>query len=499
VSNASTPVTHRVLPPVTCYSSRARRSSALALHCLLGAFLLLPGCARFHSQPLSPGENAERLESRSLTNADLKLFLEKNLHRELASWPAETWDFDMLTLAAFYYQPSLEVARAQWAVARGGETTAAQRPNPSLNVTPGYDTTTSIPSPWFPLATLDIPIETAGKRRLRRAQAAHLSEAARLNIATVAWQVRSNLRSSLLDFGAAGQRAALLEQQVSLQEQGIKLLDQQVQAGALADSAAAPFRIALVKTRLDLADAQQLRTQARARVAEAIGVPISALELAKLPSDPLKAPGSGAELASAEVQRAALQSRPDILGGLAEYAAAQSALQLEIAKQYPDVHVGPGYQYDLGDNKWSLGITLDLPILNQNQGPIAEATARRREAAARFNDLQARVLAEIGRAVQTLQIVEKSAVGFHALADEQAKRRDSTEAQFQAGAVERLDLLNAQTEFAAAELLQLEGQIKLKQALGALEDAVQRPLFGSAAAAPSSDSELLQNQPTAAK
>ena len=63
---------------------------------------LVAGCARFHSQPLSPAETATNLESRSLDNPDLKAFLEKNLHRELTAWPAKKWDFEMLTLAAFY-------------------------------------------------------------------------------------------------------------------------------------------------------------------------------------------------------------------------------------------------------------------------------------------------------------------------------------------------------------------------------------------------------------
>ena len=62
--------------------------------------------------------------------------------------------------------------------------TAGERPNPSLNVTPGYDTTTSMPSPWIPLGFLDVPIETAGKRGYRTAQAARLSEAARLKLAS---------------------------------------------------------------------------------------------------------------------------------------------------------------------------------------------------------------------------------------------------------------------------------------------------------------------------
>ena len=37
----------------------------------------------------------------------------------------------MLTLAAYYYHPSLEVARADWRVAAGGIKTANEWPNPT--------------------------------------------------------------------------------------------------------------------------------------------------------------------------------------------------------------------------------------------------------------------------------------------------------------------------------------------------------------------------------
>lgn len=437
--------------------------------------LVVSGCARFQPQPLSAAKNAERLEDRSLTNESLKLFIETNSHREFPSWPAESWDFDTLTLAAFYYHPSLEVARAQWAVARGAEITAAQRPNPSINATPGYDTTTSIPSPWIPLTFLDIPIETAGKRGYRRAQAAHLAQAARLNVASTAWQVRSDLRSALIDLISAQQRQALLERQVEVQQQVVNLLQGQVQAGALAGSQTVSFRIALVRARLDLVDAQRVAAEARARVAEAIGVPLRAFDGLKLTYSGLEALDTITQLASVDVRRTALQSRPDILGALAEYAASQSALQLEVARQYPDVRLQPGYQYDQGDNKWTLGIVVDLPILNQNQGPIAEAKARRQEAAARFNALQIKVLAEIDRASQGVQVAEKSSMTLRTLVDEQNKRLDSVAAQLRAGAVDQLELLNTQFESLTAELAQVDGRLKLQQAVAALEDAVRRP------------------------
>jgi outer membrane protein TolC len=443
--------------------------------------LLLASCARFHPQPLLPAQNAERLENRSLTNEAVKLFVETNSHREFPSWPVESWDFDMLTLAAYYYHPSLEVARAQLAVARGGEVTAAQRPNPTFNATPGYDTTTSIPSPWIPLTFLDIPIETAGKRGYRRAEAAHLAEAARLNIANVAWDIRSELRFGLIELISAEQHDALLQRQVALQEKIVNLLQGQVQAGAIAGSEAVPFRIALLRARLDRLDAQRRAAEARARVAEAIGVPLLALEQVKLSYQGLQDLQVIDQLSSSELRHKALQSRPDILGALADYAASESALQLEIAKQYPDVHLQPGYQYDQGDNKWTLGIVVDLPILNQNQGPIAEAKARRQEAAARFNALQAKVLAEIDRSSQSVRIAQENLVTLQALAQEQARRLDSIAGQVRAGAVEQLELLNAQFESMTAELAQLDGQFKLQQAFGSLEDAVRRPFEPPAA------------------
>ena len=67
----------------------------------------------------------------------------------------------------------LDVARAELASANAAGVTAGQRPNPTVALTPTYDTTTS--PPWILGITFDIPIETAGKRRYRRATAAEIA------------------------------------------------------------------------------------------------------------------------------------------------------------------------------------------------------------------------------------------------------------------------------------------------------------------------------------
>jgi outer membrane protein TolC len=439
--------------------------------------VLVAGCARFHPQPLSPAETAAGLESRSLDNPDLKAFLEKNLNRELSTWPAAKWDFEMLTLAAFYYHPSLDVARAVWAEAQAGIVTAGARPNPSVGFTPQYVFNPAGEPPWVATLNLDWPIETAGKRGARVAQARHLSESARLNIIATAWQVRSQLRSSVLDFASATRREVLLRKQIEVQEQVVASLEQRREAGALASSEITPARLLLQKARLDLSDAERQQVEARTRVAEGIGVPVSALKAVEVSYDLTALPADLDRLTSGEVRRQALQGRADVLAALSDYAASESALQIEIAKQYPDIHLNTGYEYDQGLQKWGLlGFGVELPLLNRNEGPIAQAEARRKQAAVRFEALQAKVIADIDRGLAVYQVAAKSRAGAEALLATQRKQQQSVEQQLKAGVADRLDVLTVQLELATSELAVEDGRTKLHQALGALEDAVQRPL-----------------------
>ncbi|MGE5300064.1 MAG: hypothetical protein ACM3MB_03760 [Acidobacteriota bacterium] len=61
--------------------------------------------------------------------------------------------------------------------------------------------------------SLDIPVETAGKRGYRIEKAAHLSTAARMNIAETAWRVRSRLRNTLLSLFFAAETKRILGEQ----------------------------------------------------------------------------------------------------------------------------------------------------------------------------------------------------------------------------------------------------------------------------------------------
>jgi cobalt-zinc-cadmium efflux system outer membrane protein len=438
---------------------------------------LVSGCAHFQPVPLAPEKSAAQLESRRLDDASLKKFLEKNLGHELQIWPLTNWDLNSLTLAAFYFHPDLDVARAQWRVAEAGVKTAGARPNPSVGVTPGYDS--QIPgnfSPWLVPVTSDVPIETAGKRAKRIAEAQDASRSAYWNLITTAWRIRGDVRASLLDFTAAGQRAGLLGDQLASQQQIVKLLQDRFDAGEISRPELVTAQIALNKTRLDAGDAQTQRAVARSRLAGSLGVGNAALDGVNLAFD--FSANAPEELTSDDARRVALLGRSDILGALADYAAAEDDLRLQIAKQYPDVHLGPGYAWNsgnAGDNQWSLGLTLELPILDQNQGPIAEAKARRELAAAQFTALQAKVIGEIDSAIAVWRVAGGQLETANSLFESEQLQQKSAEAQSKAGEADELDSESAELELDNASLAHLDGQVKFQTALGALEDALQRP------------------------
>lgn len=418
-------------------------------------------------------KTASDFDQRRLDAPELRGFLETNLS-PVAAWPLPQWTFEQLAVAALFYHPKLDVARAQLASAHAAEITAGARPNPTVGVTPEYNfNAASGVSPWIATMQFDVPIETAGKRGHRIERARQLSEASRFDLISAAWEVRSSVRTAWLELCDAVHQTNLLALELASQQRVLASLELKLSLGAATASEIAFIRVALARTRKDLADARVQVNEAQARLAAALAVPLKSLPSpAALTADLTLRP----VMPDGEARRRALTSRADMLAALAGYAAVESTLKLEIAKQYPDVHLGTGYQFDQDENKWALGLSVEIPVLNRNQGPIAEAEARRAEAAARVLALQARIVGEVDRALTVWQGAQSRLTALDELRAAQKARLSSVQAQFDAGAVEALDVRLAEVELAMDELLHWNAQWKALRAFGDLEDAAQFPL-----------------------
>jgi len=437
-------------------------------------FIVAAACLHYHPQPIAPAKSMEDFEARRLDSPELKALLLGN--DEVKDWPPAVWDLKALTLTALFYHPDMDVARAQWAVARGGVITAGERPNPTLNLITGYNSTTPVSeiTPWIPEVSLDIPIETAGKRGIRIAQARHQAAAARWDILSTAWEVRSRLRGALLNVYSAGEKEALLSEQQKAQAEIVRLLEIQKEAGEVSVYDLTQARVALDASRLAAIEAARAKEDATAGLAAALGLPRKALTGIRLSFDCFHPPAS--DFPSGEVRRHAVLNRSDILASLSEYEASQAALRLEIAKQYPDIRLGPDYQLDQTDSKWTIGLSFELPILSHNRGPIAEAKARREESAARFLALQSQVIGELDAAIEDCRAALFKAKAAGELLANLAAQERAARARKELGEISPLEFQGIELELNVGAQARLEALVEAQEAVGRLENAAQSPL-----------------------
>jgi len=454
----------------------SKLSGWILLPILTGA-LLAAGCVHYEARTLDAADNLEALMGRSLSDPGLRRFIEANMSRTPTQWTQTSWDFQRLTLAALYFNPELAVAKAKLAEAEASRITAGERPNPVVGLSPGYNFSTPSGeniSPWILGISFDVPLKTAGKRGLQIAVARHLSDAARMQLAGTAWEIRYNVKQAMIDLWAAGERAGLSRQKLAAVLALVRISEARYAAGDIDRSVLMNSRLLEQQARFESAEAGGESDKALIQLAVSAGLASHALDDVEIDFTGLETIPS--EIPSAEARRSALLNRADILSALAAYAASESALQREIAGQYPDLSIGPGYEFDQGDNKWAIGFQLTVPVLNRNRGPIAEAEAKRQTAAAEFISLQSKILGDIESMMTAFQADCRKLKAADAILDQARQEAEVVEKQYAAGAVSKEALLSSQLEKISADSIRLDSRMKAQTSLGKLEYALQTPM-----------------------
>jgi len=464
---------HQITDPIAEFKMSPRRKihrAAFALSlCLLTT---AAGCSLFERGPSPSSFTYDEFESRTLDNSRLREFIESYLHHGISQWPPEQWDLPTLILAAYYYHPDLDSARAKWAEAKAAVTTAARRPNPIAdsryqyvtNAEPG--TKSSIVD-----SNLIFPIEALGKRRNRISQAEHLSEEARLGIERTAWQVGSRVRDSLINLSESKETLALLKKQVSLQLENNSYIEEGTYRGEFSPLEATTARLSLGDARLLLAQGEKQLSDSRVQLADALSIPSAEVQKISItfdfPYDPLP------DISYRDLKIRALKGRSDLKASLSDYSAARAALQMELASRYPDIQIGPGFEFDQGLDKWGISGALPLPIFDRNQGPIAEARARMEAAAARCGALQAQIIGELEASLAAYSSAREELNAANDVLEDRERNLDFIEAMTRPGELKRLAVYEANLLVNNAVIARLSALFKVKKAVASMEDAVQ--------------------------
>ena len=439
-------------------------------------FLLLTGCSGPEPEPLDPARSEADFRNRRLDDPGLIAYFES--HR----LPRPTvWTLDGLTLAAFYYHPDLDIARARLLGARGAEHTAAMVPNPTLNadLEKVLGSTDQGVFPWVYGFNLQMPLDFLWKRGYRIDEARARIEGSRLELGEVAWLVRHRLRAAFLEDLLVRREVELRQKELGVRSDLAAVAARLLASGESSRLEVDRTRGELAGARIALEEAKGRAASTRAGLASAIGISVRAIEGISLEWPGIESIPGESQLSLPALQEAGLLNRLDVRRALAEYAAAEAALGLELAKRYPDIALGPGYLFDQGEKKFTIGLSISLPLFNQNGGPIAEAEARRKEAAARFLATQARAIGEFEQASARFQAGRNQLTALQEASEAIARRLESVRRAVELGEMDRVTLLGIQVERAIVESGRLEALRRAQEALGALENALHRPLGGA--------------------
>jgi cobalt-zinc-cadmium efflux system outer membrane protein len=428
-----------ILPAVVGGLSRYRASGpSVAALCVLGALLCtshLTSLAANAPSALAPGQGVS---------------------------PAVVQEFDTDRLEALLLQfnPLLKATAQSVDAARASVTSAGALLNPRVDWSRG---------PWQPQGasaassqswTLTQPIENPQIRRARIDSAKAGEKSAEQQLALLRNDLLAQLRMRIFE-------AMLHQGEAEAAAESLTLLEQVQQRVRVRVSSGEAPRYELIKADSEVINARE-RQQTAALRADKTLLEISRLVAGQLPARWKLKPPTAAERAMTltleQLQASANQFNPEILSLKHEFDRAQSRLVAVRASVLPSVDLRYSQMTDpqVRQSQWGIGV--QIPLLDQRSGPIAEAVAELERARLRYEGRQAEMTQQVLLAWRSL---EMSRLRVDALSQGVVREAESAlrvaEAAYRFGERGILDVLDAQRVLRSvrADLLQARFQLQV--------------------------------------
>lgn len=339
-------------------------------------------------------------------------------------------------------------------------------PNPALELSGAHDAPFANEGEYVVSIGFEQRFPVAG--RLARAR-----DLARVDVAVALAEVRDAVRRLIGEAQTAFYDVLILNQQAAIHDELIRIDRELVEVSEARVKLAEVSTLDVNTARLELQrlelERQVFATQAAAKTAE-----LNRL-LGRLPDAPLSPTGEirpEPPVALPALREEALRRRPDLQQAALSADRALAELRLAKAERWEDWTVGVGYDRDRqvitgapsqsADQLLGLRLSVPLPVWNQNQGRIAEAGARERQATSRVAALELTILSEIESALRRVADFGRVADSYHAgvapLSDRTVKVAQDAYRQGLTSVTQVVQLQRQQTELRAAYLEALAQQ-----------------------------------------
>ncbi|MFQ5779248.1 MAG: TolC family protein [Nitrospiria bacterium] len=309
-------------------------------------------------------------------------------------------------------------------------------------------------------------IELGGKRLKRKKLASLAFDLAGWDYEAKRIDLFAKVTQAFVDVLGAQENLALSEERVRLAQQVADTVSGRVQAGKVSPVEEIKAKVALASARIDVSRAKKGLEALRKQLAATWGGTTPTFTLAKGNLRSIFPIPSFDQLANH------LSQNPEIARWATEISQRESVIDLERARVIPDITLSGGVRRfnETDTTGFVAGFSIPLPILNQNQGAIQEASAQLSKAKEERRATEVHLTAELTEAYRALSTSHSEVLGLQNNVLPGAEQAfNSVNEGYRLGKFGLLDVLDAQRTLFGARAQHLEALIGYHQAVAGVE------------------------------
>lgn len=460
---------------MTFLRNRRRTTGSWAIATIL-ACLLVTGCQKYRADPLLPEDVFRTIEEQRSPGVVAAGTREASVES-----PPQAQPFTLQCAADWLrsHGPDVQDALAEYRTALALARIDTPLPNPGLEIGPqfGFGPDLGTVNRVTPFGSIGFTIPL-GKRLRRQSELNRaMAEVARVQAQARFRELYLDLRSRYAELAVARTRLALRRQIAASAAQSLEAGRKLIQAGQAAALDVALFELEHQRALAEELDAERESVEVEGALSTLLGVHFERFAVLPDPALPVLPP---ALPEYAQLREGLIGNHTALARLRAQYEAAERALRLEIARQFPDLQIGTGWENEVGERKTVIGLTLgiELPLFDRNQQGIAEATKRREEVRVKYEAEARRALAELERAHRDLLLARRSAEIVRGKILPLAQQNvDLARQAIDTGSASALHLLEADRSLRISRVESLESAMAEIQAWVAVERAIGLPLI----------------------
>lgn len=355
----------------------------------------LSGCASWMRKPVDLQAHLEQWRAATVEHDDVRV----RAGQEHVGFDASNGlDRVEATLVALVFNPDVRIARLKAGALAAAAGHAGAWDNPQLGLELGR-VLQSVGDPWVLRASIGFTIPLSGRLSAARDQAAARVDVARREALLAEWALRERVTRAFVAWSTAARKAKLLDGYLATVSNLVTVAGALGRAGEVPPEAVGVLPLEHAERAVERDALQAESRLARHRLLALLGLaPGAPVEFA------VEASPSPAALPTAlpEQLRLARERHPAVHLALARHELAEQTVRREVAKQFPDLQLGPATELDAGQSTIGLAFGLPIPMLNLNREGIAQARGDREVARAQAEAVLQSLAAELALAQTTL-------------------------------------------------------------------------------------------------